>query len=111
MQLVNLQEVRKGLADLRDGLKQVREELTEHFAEPTPDDSYGTQMMNFVKHANGQLDDLVDEVNNADSTFTDVIGYYGEDDKNMSSSEFFGIFKTFVTSYKVRSLFERIFPF
>jgi cytokinesis protein len=89
------------LSDLRDGLKQVREELKEHFADADPADNYGKQMMTFVKRANLQLGDLVDEVNNADSTFTDVIAYFGEDDKNMTSAEFYGIFKTFVTSYKV----------
>jgi cytokinesis protein len=62
---------------------------------------YGRQMWEFVGKASNQLDDLVDEVNSADTTFTEVIKYYGEEDKNMSSAEFYGIFKTFVTSYKV----------
>ena len=31
----------------------------------------------------------------------EVVRYYGEDERNMSSSEFYGIFKTFVTSYRV----------
>jgi hypothetical protein len=62
---------------------------------------YGRQMWEFVGKASTQLEDLVDEVNSADTTFTEVIKYYGEEDKNMSSAEFYGIFKTFVTSYKV----------
>lgn len=64
-------------------------------------DRYGKQMWTFVGKATSQLEDLVDDVNHADSTFNDVLRYYGEDDHNMSSSEFYGIFKTFVTSYKV----------
>lgn len=71
-------------------------------------DKYGKQMWAFVSKANVQMEDLVHDVNNADSTFTDVLNYYGEEDKNMSSSEFFAIFKTFVTSYKVSIV--RIFP-
>lgn len=63
-------------------------------------------MWNFVGKANAQVEDLIDDVNLADTTFTEVIKYYGEEDKNMSSSEFYGIFKTFVTSYKVRNLFR-----
>lgn len=98
---VNLQEIRKGLADLRDGLKSIREELTEHFSEMDPKEQYGPQMINFVTSANARLQDLVDDVNSAESTFAEVLAYFGEDDRNLSSSEFYGIFKTFVTSYKV----------
>ena len=58
-------------------------------------------MFNFVQRASDKLEDLVDDVNQADSIFADVVRYYGEDEKSMSSSEFYGIFKTFVTSYKV----------
>lgn len=98
---VNLQEVRKGLGDLRDGLKRIREELEEHFARIDQTERFGQQMWNFINKAKIQVDDLVDEVRLADTTFTEVIGYYGEEDnRNMNSSEFYGIFKTFVTSYK-----------
>ena len=58
-------------------------------------------MWTFLRMATGKLDDLTDVVNFADTTFIDVIRYYGEDDKSMTSSEFFGIFRTFVRSYKV----------
>jgi Formin Homology 2 Domain len=97
--IVNLQELRKGLSDLRDGLKRIKGELEEYFADQG--EKYARQMWNFVTKAKGQLEDLVEDVNLADSTFTEVIKYYGEEDKNMSSSEFYAIFKTFVTSYKV----------
>jgi hypothetical protein len=82
-------------------LKRIRQELGEHFTDMDQADKYGRQMWNFVGKANSQLEDLTDDVNLADSTFTEVIKYFGEEDRNMSSSEFFGIFKTFVTSYKV----------
>jgi cytokinesis protein len=59
-----------------------------------------------VAKASGKLEDLVDDVQSADSSFTEVVKYYGEEDKNMSSSEFYGIFKTFVTSYKVCRSFQ-----
>ncbi len=64
-------------------------------------DKYAKQMWSFVGKATGQLEDLVDDVNHADSTFSEVVKYYGEDEKNMNSAEFYGIFKTFVTSYRV----------
>lgn len=97
---VNLQDVRKGLTDLREGLKRIRQELGEHFADLDENDKYGKQMWAFVTKSNQSLEDLVDDVGNAETTFTDAINYYGEEDKNISSSEFYGIFKTFVTSYK-----------
>lgn len=99
--LVNLQDLRKGLGELRDGLKRIRQELGEHFADMDQNEKYGKQMWNFVGKANIQLEDLIDNVNLADSTFTEAIKYFGEEDKTMSSSEFYAIFKTFVTSYKV----------
>ena len=98
---VNLQEVRKSLGELREGLKAIRKELTENFADMELHDKYAKQMWQFVGRATSQLEDLVDDVNHADSTFAEVVKYYGEDDKNMNSAEFYGIFKTFVTSYKV----------
>ena len=86
---------------MRQGLKKIKQELKEHFASPEQADRYAAQMFNFVQRASDKLEDLVDDVNQADSIFADVVRYYGEDEKSMSSSEFYGIFKTFVTSYKV----------
>ena len=96
-----MQDLRKGLNELREGLKRIRQELAEHFADLDDQDMYGKQMWSFVAKANEQVEDLVHDVNNAESTFVDAITYYGEDEKNMTSSEYYGIFKTFVTSYKV----------
>jgi len=102
-----LQDLRKGLNELREGLKRIRQELAEHFADLDDQDMYGKQMWSFVAKANEQVEDLVHDVNNAESTFVDAITYYGEDEKNMTSSEYYGIFKTFVTSYKVGLITRR----
>jgi len=98
----NLQEVRKDLANLRDGIKKIRQELTDNFANVEPSNHYGTKMWAFLKKATALLEDLVDDVNSAESTFSEVAQFYGEDEKSMTSSEFYGIFKTFIISYKVR---------
>ncbi|TFY51954.1 hypothetical protein EVJ58_g10285 [Rhodofomes roseus] len=97
---VSLQDVRKSLGELREGLKSIRRELTEHFADAEQTDRYGAQMWAFVREATSQVEDLVDDVNNADAIYLEVVKYYGEDDKQMNSTEFYGTFKTFVTSYK-----------
>ncbi|KAH8980827.1 hypothetical protein EDB86DRAFT_505043 [Lactarius hatsudake] len=97
---VNLQDVRKGLTELREGLRSIRQELNEHFSEVEQNDRYSKQMWGFLGKATRQMEDLTDDVNAADTLFTDVVRYFGEDDKNMSSSEFYGVFKTFITSYR-----------
>jgi cytokinesis protein len=99
--LVNLQDIRKAMTGLRDGLAHIRQELADHCSDLDENDQYATQMISFYTKASLQLEDLEDDVKNAESTFVDVINHYGEDDKNMTTSEFYGIFKTFVTSYKV----------
>lgn len=96
-----MQDIRKGLTELREGLARIRQELGDHFTD-LEDTAYAKQMWTFYKVANRRLEDLIDDVRNADTTFTDAINFFGEEDKGMSSSEFYGIFKTFVTSYRVR---------
>jgi cytokinesis protein len=88
--------------ELRDGLKAIRQELNEYFSEVEQNDRYSKQMWGFLGNATRQMEDLNDDVNAADTLFTEVVRYFGEDDRNMSSTEFYGIFKTFVTSYRVR---------
>ena len=104
---VNLQDLRKGLSELRDGLKRIKDELGERITEIKPDDRYYSQMLEFVAKANSRVEDLVDNVNLAEATFSKVVRYYGEEDRNISTSEFYAIFKTFVSSYKVRA---RVLP-
>lgn len=96
----NLQDVRKDLGNLREGLKKIRQELADHFANVEPSNQYGTKMWAFLKKATSRLEDLVDDVNAAESTYSEVAQFFGEDEKNMTSSEFYGIFKTFITSYR-----------
>lgn len=98
---VNLQDVRKGLSELRDGLKRIKTELGDRMSDINPNDRYYSQMLDFVAKANSRVEDLVDNVNLAGASFTKVVRYYGEEDRNMTTSEFYAIFKTFVTSYKV----------
>lgn len=105
--VVNLQDVRKSLGELREGLTKIRKELTEYFTDVEQNDRYGKQMWSFAGKASAQLEDLVDDVNHAESTFSEVVSYYGEDEKSMTSAEFYGVFKTFVTSYKVHGLRNR----
>lgn len=89
---------------MREELTKIRIELRDHFADVQ--DLFSKQMWQFISRAKEKVDDLIQDINNADATFVDVINYFGEDDKTMTSSEFYGIFKTFITSYKVCGGFE-----
>lgn len=87
-------------------MKAIRSELEERFANVDPksiDDQFSKKMWRFLGEATDRLADLVDSTTLAETTFTEVLRHFGEDEK-MQSSEFFGIFKTFVTSYKVKRL-------
>lgn len=99
--LDNLQDVRKDLANLREGLKKIRQELTDGFANVEPSNQYGTKMWAFLNKATALLEELVEDITGAESTFSEVVQFYGEDEKSMTSSEFYGIFKTFITYYRV----------
>ena len=98
---VNLQDIRKGLSELKEGLKKIKSELDEHFSEADIKDPFISQMWGFMRKATHKLEDLQDDATEADTAFSKAVSYYGEEDRNMSSSEFYGIFKTFVTSYRV----------
>jgi len=97
---VNTQDIRKDLGELRDGLKRIRQELNDYYTDLALGDGFSKQMWTFVGKATSRLEYLVDDVNHADTTFTEVVKYFGEDEKNLTSTEFFAVFKTFVTSYK-----------
>lgn len=106
---VNLQDIRKGLSELKEGLKKIKSELDEHFSETDISDSFISEMWSFVAKATRRLEDLQDDVTMADTAFSKAVSYYGEEDRHMSSSEFYGIFKTFITSYKVNLISRRSF--
>ncbi|KAL5511448.1 hypothetical protein ACEPAH_4664 [Sanghuangporus vaninii] len=97
---VNLLELRKGFVELRDGLKKIKSELDEHFSDADLNTPFVSQMWSFVGKASSRLDDLQDDIETADTMFNKAVSYYGEEDRGMTSSEFYGIFKTFVSSYK-----------
>jgi cytokinesis protein len=97
----NTQDIRKDLGEFRDGLKRIRQELNDYYTDLALGDGFSNQMWTFVGKATSRLEYLVDDVNHADTTFTEVVKYFGEDEKNMMSTEFFAVFKTSVTSYKV----------
>lgn len=104
----DLAHVRTVLSDLRTQQKALSTELDQHFTstdELNPLDGFATKMFSFSKQAKYRLDILSDIVTNAGGKYTEALAFYGEEQKSITStSEFFGVFRTFVTSYKVRSV-------
>jgi cytokinesis protein len=81
---VNTQDIRKDLGELRDGLKRIRQELNDYYTDLALGDEFSNQMWTFVGKATSRLEYLVDDVNHADTTFTEVVKYC--EDKNMTST-------------------------
>lgn len=92
----------KGLRDSQAVLETVLRDHFEDVADLDPRDNFPQKMFRFAREARERLAALMDKVTLADSAYEDALKFYGEDKKSVSSTqEFFAIFKTFVTSYRV----------
>ncbi|KAK4700741.1 hypothetical protein P7C70_g5503, partial [Phenoliferia sp. Uapishka_3] len=95
--------VRAKVADLRASQKALDLELENYVEVPDldPRDQFPKKMFRFAKVARERLDALGDLFTLAEKAVNDALAFYGEDNKSIpTTQEFFGIFKTFVTSYK-----------
>ncbi|KAL8279166.1 hypothetical protein RQP46_008422 [Phenoliferia psychrophenolica] len=95
--------VRAKLADLRASQSALELELENYADAPDLDtrDQFPKKMFRFAKSARERLDALTDDFTLAQAAVDDALAFYGEDVKSIpTTQEFFGIFKTFVTSYK-----------
>lgn len=97
--------MRKGLGQLRVGLREVNEDLERHFAADLEDgdseDGYAAKMFGFVGRAKSTLPALADRLTLTESAFSEVLVRYDEDPKT-SSPDFFGYLNQFLASWKVR---------
>ncbi len=108
---VSYEELSSGTKELQTGLVRIRRELESHFVSLS--DGYARRMFPFVASAEERVLTLRDQVLSAGKIFNEVKTYYGEGDDRFDPSssvevfgrptslEFFGIFKTFLTSYNV----------
>lgn len=106
--VADLSHVRLVLSELRTQQKALNELLQGSFVDVVdldPEDGFPKKMFRFAREADERLLALTDLVTVASNTFQEALKYYGEDSKSITSTEdFFGVFKTFVTSYKVSRL-------
>ena len=81
----------------------IRKSLAANFS--TAEDGYTKKMFRFSADAEEQLRDVRDGILSAEKLLRDVQNYYCEGEemaRPMQSQDFFGIFRTFTSSYKVR---------
>lgn len=87
-----------------DDIYRISESLTTQF--DTDKSSYTRQMNAFVSSAAERVRNVRDGIIAADMKLKEVQTFYGEGDgagvgRGMQSQDFFGIFRTFTSSYKV----------
>lgn len=102
--LVTLQDMVKDYNEIRVGLQKLIQELENHFDEDeeTPEgDNYAQVMRNFRNEAIEKFEELEVRYTSMDVAYKDVVSYYGENADQMKPDEFFGIFKTFTSSWEV----------
>ncbi|KAI9254347.1 hypothetical protein EDC94DRAFT_618559 [Helicostylum pulchrum] len=100
---VTLQDMVKDYNEIRVGLQKLIQELENHYDEDeeTPEgDNYAQVMRNFRNDAIEKFEELEVRYTSMDVAYKDVVSYYGENPDQMKPDEFFGIFKTFTSSWE-----------
>lgn len=106
MYIVTLQDMVKEYNEIRVGLQKLIQELDNHYpedAETTGDeeDCYAEVMRKFRNEALAKFEELEVRYTAMDVAYKDVVTYFGENPDQMKPDEFFGIFKTFTSSWEV----------
>ncbi|MBW0464588.1 hypothetical protein O181_004303 [Austropuccinia psidii MF-1] len=101
---IDLLAIVKNFTELKQEIDKTRLALYNKFdLDNIGNDGYRQRMPKFIREAVNKLAILKDEITLAKTSYTDVLTYFGEETderKQMNSMSFFGIFKTFVTSYR-----------
>ena len=108
---MSYEDISSGTRELQTGLTKIKRDLDDRFVDTT--DGYVRRMYPFATDSEERILALKDRVMTAGRAFNEVKTYYGEGDDRFdptsgvevfgrpTSLEFFGIFKTFVTSWDV----------
>ncbi|KAI9476486.1 MAG: hypothetical protein EXX96DRAFT_485807 [Benjaminiella poitrasii] len=104
---VTLQDMVKDYNEIRVGLQKLIQELDNHYPETDDEDegidegdNYAQVMRNFRNEAIEKFEELEVRYTSMDVAYRDVVSYYGENPDQMKPDEFFGIFKTFTSSWE-----------
>ncbi|ORZ12691.1 hypothetical protein BCR42DRAFT_467822 [Absidia repens] len=100
---VTLQDMVKDYNEIRSGLQKLIQELDNHYGDTyeAPDgDDFAKTMYDFRNDAIDKFEQLEVRYTNMDVAYKDVVTFYGENPDQMKPDEFFGIFKTFTSSWE-----------
>jgi cytokinesis protein len=87
-------------------IRSIRRSLKDNFQDAT--DGYARKMFRFSAAAEDELQELQDGIVQADKELREVQTMFGEGEemgRPMQSQDFFGIFRTFTSSWKVSSVY------
>jgi cytokinesis protein len=99
---VNFSDMQATSKQMLDEIRHIRRSLEQNFQQSN--DGYARKMFRFSATAEEELQTLRDGIINSESHLRDVETYYGEGEEHgrpIQSQDFFGIFRTFTSSYKV----------
>lgn len=105
LMVVNFQDMQATSRSMLEEIRYIRRSLNDNFEAST--DGYTRKMFRFAASAEEELKELRDGITQAEKALREVQTYYGEGEemgRPIPSQEFFGIFRTFTSSYKVCSV-------
>ncbi|KAI8337692.1 hypothetical protein BC941DRAFT_352320 [Chlamydoabsidia padenii] len=100
---VTLQDMVKDYNEIRSGLQKLLQELDNHYGddyEAPEGDEFAKTMYAFRNDAIDKFEQLEVRYTSMDVAYKDVVTFYGENPDQMKPDEFFGIFKTFTSSWE-----------
>lgn len=89
--------------ELRSGLQRLIQELDNHYGEgyEAPEgDRFAEVLTSFRDQALEKFEEMEVRYTSMDVAYKDAVAYYGENPNEMKPDEFFGIFKTFTSSWE-----------
>lgn len=95
----------KDYNELRSGLQKLIQELDAHYGpdyQAPEGDNFASVMRTFRDQALEKFEELEVRYTSMDVAYKDAVAFYGENPAEMKPDEFFGIFKTFTSSWEVR---------
>lgn len=96
-------EVQSDFNHIKSQLVEIKTELKSHYPnrEKVQDDQFYEVMQPFIETAEMHFAAAEAAMSQMNELFKDCVKYYGENPAVMKPDEFFGIFKTFMSSFEV----------
>ncbi|KAK9694040.1 hypothetical protein K7432_013605 [Basidiobolus ranarum] len=94
-------EMKSNFKELNDQFEETQIEIEKYHSGPDKSqDPFTIQMRGFLASAGEQLSESQTKYERMHVTYEKIVKSYGEDPKTMTPEEFFGIFKSFMTSFE-----------